>query len=188
MWNLPIHSNTHTNTQQVNFLHLLDMWKKRSGELSHYTTQTALPTLNQQHSSPVHPVSPLFFLLVQEDSATPTPSRCTGQLWLQRLAQTHQLAQWKQHTAQNTGCSYLLRLWQLVEDMDEHTNEYMNGGMNHTQDSLGQRKRMARQKARNKMQNKPCSQQMPVAALGSVTRHTSARRGKSADKINLLGN
>jgi len=29
--------------------------------------------------------------------------------------------------SQNTGCSYLLRLWQLVRDMDEQMNEYMNG-------------------------------------------------------------
>lgn len=53
--------------------------------------------------------------------------------------------------AQNTGCSYLLRLGQLVRDMDEHTNEYMNGGMNRGQERLGQRKR-TRQETRHKMQ------------------------------------
>lgn len=53
----------------------------------------------------------------------------------------------------NTGCSYLLRLWQLVRDMDEHINEYMNGGMNQRQERKGQRKRMASQ---DKRQEKRC--------------------------------
>lgn len=82
------------------------MWKKRSGELSHCTTQTALPTLNQQHSSPVHPAFPLLFLAVQEETlsaAAPTPCRCTGQLWLWRLALTHWLAQGKQHMHKTQG-------------------------------------------------------------------------------------
>lgn len=48
--------------------------------------------------------------------------------------------------AQNTGCSYLLRLGQLVRDMDEHTNEYMDGGMNQGQE------RKRRQETRHKMQ------------------------------------
>lgn len=68
--------------------------------------------------------------------------------------------------AQNTGCSYLLRLWQLVKDMDEHTNEYMNGGMNQRQERLGQRKRMARQEARNKMQEKNMQQTNACDCLG----------------------
>lgn len=91
------------------------------------------------------------------------------------------------HT-QNTGCSYLLRLWQLVRDMDEHINEYMNGGMDRRRERLAQRKRTTRQEARNKMQKKTCRKQMPVAALGSVTLDTTARGGKFADKINFLGN
>lgn len=79
---------------------------------------------------------------------TPPRSRCTGQLWLWALALTHQLAQGKQHTHKTQGCSYLLRLWQLVRDMDEQMNEHTNEGMNQRWERLGWRKGMASQAKR----------------------------------------
>lgn len=104
----------------------------------------------------------------------PPPSRCTGQLWLWALALTHQLAQGKQHAHKTQGCSYLLRLWQLVRDRDEQVNEYMHGGMKQIWERLGQRKWRASQVVRNEMEQKKCSKQIPVATLGSGTPHISA--------------
>lgn len=50
------HSRQHTASELL--FHLLDIWRKRSDKSNYCTTQTALPTLNPQHSSPVHPALP----------------------------------------------------------------------------------------------------------------------------------
>lgn len=153
-------------------------------------SHTALPTLNQQHSSPVHPAPPLLFLPVQEDSecCSPHPLQMYRPAVAVGAGTDTKAGTRETAHAQNAGCSYLLRLWQLVRDMDEHINEHMNGGMDQRQERLAQRKRTTRQGGRNKMQKKPCSKQMPVAALGCVTLYTTARGGKFADKINFPGN
>lgn len=151
LWKLPhSHQHSHLHTASELLRHLLEVWKKRSSELSYCTTQTPLPTLNQQHSTALQYIQHFLSSLCQLKRASsvlqpPSPSRCTGQLWLWVLALTHQLAQGKQHTHKTQGCSYLLRLWQLVRDMDEQMNEYMNRGMNQRCERLGWKKWMARQ-------------------------------------------
>lgn len=102
------HQHSHLRTASELLRHLLDVWKKRSSELGYCTTQTPLPTLNQQHSTALQYIQHFLSSLCQLKRAPsvlqpPSPSRCTGQLWLWVLALTHQPAQGKQHITKHKG-------------------------------------------------------------------------------------
>lgn len=150
LWDLPIHSSIHANTQQVNFSSTYWTYGERD-QINQTTAQHRQPYLLWTHSTALQYIQhfPLLFLPVQEDSECCNTLSYPLQMYRPAVAVragTRETAQ-----AQNTGCSYLLRLGQLVRDMDEHTNEYMNGGMNRGQERLGQRKR-TRQETRHKTQ------------------------------------
>lgn len=167
------------------------MWKKRSGELSYCTTQTALPTLNQHHSSPVHPAFPLLFLPVQEDSycCSPHPLQMyrpavavkvgTGTLTgTMETAHTHKT----QGAVTSSDCGSWWKTWMNTQ-MNTWTEEWIKDrrGWDRGREEWQDKRQETR--CRKKM----CSKQMSVTALGSSL-YTSARGGKSNDKISFLGN